>query len=75
MRTIKLKVDDKSYDDILKSLKILKVKGIIKIVEDENYTNSSMKASLKKLLATKKSEVFSKIDNPLEWQRKSKGTM
>jgi len=67
MHTIKLKMEDKIYHNIMFVLKNLNVKGLeIEEIDDNNKKNT--KDKLKKLFAKKDVDVFKSINDPMKWQ-------
>ncbi|MCX8123668.1 MAG: hypothetical protein N3F66_05830 [Spirochaetes bacterium] len=69
MKNIRIEIDDRNYEHILFLLRNLKIRGLKVIEEDKNKMNKLTKKTLKKLLTSKKVEVFQSIDDPLQWQR------
>jgi hypothetical protein len=72
MHTIKLKVEDSLYENIMFLLSNLKVKGLeieeIKEVKDLNQT----KSKIKELFENKKVEAFKSISDPMQWQKQQR---
>ena len=72
MHTIKLKVEDSLYENIMFLLSNLKVKGLeieeIKEVKDLNQT----KRKIKELFENKKVEAFKSISDPMQWQKQQR---
>jgi hypothetical protein len=69
MKNIRIKIDDRNYEHVLFLLKNLKIKGLKVIEEDKNKMKKLTRTSLKKILNSKKVELFKSIDDPLQWQR------
>lgn len=71
MHTVKLKIEDSIYSNVMFVLSNLKVKGLeIEEIKDDSAQNT--KEKVKKLFAAKKIETFKSIDNPLQWQRQQR---
>ena len=67
MHTVKLKIEDDIYQNIMFLLNNLNLKGLeIKEEKIENSTNTKQK--IQQLFKAKKINVFASIDNPLAWQ-------
>ena len=67
MHTVKLKIEDDIYQNIMFLLNNLDLKGLeIKEEKVENSTNTKHK--LQQLFKEKKINVFASIDDPLAWQ-------
>ena len=67
MHTVKLKIEDDIYQNIMFLLNNLNLKGLdIKEEKVENSTNTKHK--VQQLFKSKKINVFASIDNPLAWQ-------
>ena len=67
MHTVKLKIEDDIYQNIMFVLKNLKIKGLqIEEIEkmDENSTVNSPKANIIELFKNKNVELFTSIDIP-----------
>ena len=69
MHVVKFKIDDKIYHNIMFMLKNLKVKGLEIEDEDEQKPAKNTKEQVQKLFASKKIEAFTKIDDPMQWQK------
>jgi hypothetical protein len=69
MHTIKLKMEDKIYHNVMFVLKNLNVKGLEIEEIEENISHNNTKDKLKKLFATKKVNPFKSINDPMQWQR------
>lgn len=75
MHTVKLKIEDDIYQNIMFVLKNLKIKGLqIEEIEkmDENSTVNSPKANIRELFKNKNVELFTSIDDPIGWQKKQR---
>ncbi|GAW87309.1 conserved hypothetical protein [Bathymodiolus platifrons methanotrophic gill symbiont] len=67
MHTVKLKIEDDIYQNIMFLLNNLNLKGLeIKEEKVENSTNTKYK--IQQLFKAKKINVFASIDDPLAWQ-------
>lgn len=67
MHTVKLKIEDDIYQNIMFLLNNLNLKGLeIKEEKVENSTNTKHK--IQQLFKAKKINVFASIDDPLAWQ-------
>jgi hypothetical protein len=69
MHTIKLKVEDSLYENIMFLLSNLKVKGLeIEEIKDSNQT----KRKIKELFENKKVEAFKSISDRMQWQKQQR---
>lgn len=75
MHTVKLKIEDDIYQNIMFVLKNLKIKGLqIEEMEkiEETSTANSAKADIRELFENKNVELFASIDDPMLWQKKQR---
>lgn len=71
MHTVKLKIEDGIYNNVMFVLSNLKVKGLeIEEIKDDSEQNT--KEKIKKLFEAKKIDVFKSIDDPLQWQKQQR---
>ncbi len=71
MHTVQLKLDDSIYGNVMFLLNNLDLKGLeIKEIKLEHKQNN--KDKINKLFKSKKINLFSSIDDPLEWQKKQR---
>ncbi len=71
MHTVQLKLDDSIYSNVMFLLNNLNLKGLeIKEVRSEDKQNN--KDKINKLFKSKKINLFSSINDPLEWQKKQR---
>ena len=69
MHTVKLKMEDSIYSNIMFILKNLRLKGL---EIEEIYENKSTKAKMKELFQNKKIDTFKTIDDPMQWQKEQR---
>lgn len=72
MQTIKLRVDDQIYENIMFLLKNLKHSGLEILENSKKHSVKTNKDQIKKLFESKDIELFASIDDPLEWQKKAR---
>jgi len=72
MHTVKLKMEDSIYQNIMFILKNLHVKGLEIEEIKENETFSNTKTKVKKLFSNKKINTFKTIDDPMLWQKQQR---
>ena len=72
MHTVKLKVEDSIYQNIMFILKNLHVKGleIEEITESETLNNT--KTKIQELFSNKKVDTFKTIEDPMQWQKQQR---
>ena len=72
MHTIKLKIEDNIYKNIMFILKNLQLKGleIEEIYEDKSIKTT--KTKIKELFSNKKIDTFKTIDDPMQWQKEQR---
>ncbi|MGD9625937.1 MAG: hypothetical protein AB7U51_14915 [Arcobacter sp.] len=72
MHTVKLKIDDSIYKNIMFVLSNLKVNGLE--IEEEKVESPSVnvKSKIKTLLQNKKGELFKSIEDPMQWQKQQR---
>lgn len=72
MHTIKLKMEDNIYKNIMFILKNLQLKGLeIEEVYEDTSTKTT-KAKIKELFSNKKIDTFTTIDDPMQWQKEQR---
>ena len=69
MHTIKLKIEDNIYKNIMFILQNLQLKGL---EIEEIYEKTSTKTKVKELFSTKNVDTFNTIDNPMLWQEQQR---
>jgi len=69
MHTVKLKIDNGIYHNVMFLLNNLNLKGLS--VEEENQHIITDKQKIKQLL-NQSSNIFANIKDPLEWQKKQR---
>jgi hypothetical protein len=72
MHTVKLKMEDSIYKNIMFVLQNLKVKGLEIEEIDENVSSKNTKTKIKELFATKKVDAFKSISDPMQWQKQQR---
>lgn len=72
MHTIKLKIEDNIYKNIMFVLQNLKVKGLEIEEIDEKPSPKNTRLKIKKLFENKKIEAFKSIDDPMQWQKQQR---
>jgi hypothetical protein len=72
MHTIKLKIEDNIYKNIMFVLRNLKVKGLEIEEIDEKPSSENTRLKIKKLFENKKIEAFKSIDDPMQWQKQQR---
>ena len=72
MHTVKLKMEDNIYNNIMFILKNLQVKGLEIEEIYENRTIKTTKTKIKELFSNKKIDTFKTIDNPMQWQKQQR---
>lgn len=72
MHTIKLKMEDNIYKNIMFILKNLQLKGLEIEEICEDTSTKSTKTKMKELFSNKKIDTFKKIDDPMQWQRQQR---
>lgn len=72
MHTVKLKIEDDIYQNVMFLLSNLKDKGLEIEEEQEENCSYDIKTKIKSLLENKKTELFSSIDDPMQWQKKQR---
>ena len=72
MHTVKLKMEDSVYQNIMFILKNLHVKGleIEEIIEKESLKTT--KTDIKALFSNKQVNTFKTIDDPMQWQKQQR---
>ncbi|MGB5919206.1 hypothetical protein [Arcobacter sp.] len=71
MHTIKLKIEDSIYKDVMFMLSNLKVKGL-EIEEIKEYSAIPPKSKIKALFQNKEVEAFKSISDPMQWQKQQR---
>jgi len=71
MHTIKLKIEDRIYKDVMCMLSNLKVKGL-EIEEIKEYSAIPAKSKIKALFQNKEVEAFKSISDPMQWQKQQR---
>ncbi|MGB4268844.1 MAG: hypothetical protein WBK20_06645 [Spirochaetota bacterium] len=71
MKTIILKVDDNSYPEVIKAINDLTVSANGKIQIEESDINNIIfnENRILEVLKNKKINLFSKINDPIQWQK------
>jgi Txe/YoeB family toxin of Txe-Axe toxin-antitoxin module len=72
MHTVKLKMEDNIYKNIMFILKNLQLKGLEIEEIYENTSSKTTKRKIKELFSNKKVDTFKAIDNPMQWQRQQR---
>ena len=72
MHTIKLKMEDNIYKNIMFILRNLQLKGLEIEEIYENSTTKSTKVKIKELFLNKKVDTFKSIDDPMQWQKQQR---
>jgi len=72
MHTIKLKMEDSIYQNLMFILKNLNVKGLEIEEIYENKTIKNTKTKIKELFSNKKVDAFKTIDDPMQWQKQQR---
>lgn len=72
MHTIKLKMEDNIYSNIMFILQNLKLKGLEIEEIYENTTAKNTKTKIKELFANKKVDAFKSISDPMQWQKQQR---
>ncbi len=70
MHTVKLKIEDNIYQNIMFLLNNLNLKGLV--IKEEKQVSKNTKQSIKQLFKSKDIEIFKSIDNPMSWQNKQR---
>lgn len=72
MHTIKLKMEDSIYKNVMFILQNLQLKGL-EIEEISDSTSSkTTKTKIKELFSNKKTDTFKTIDDPMQWQKQQR---
>jgi len=72
MHTIKLKMEDNIYKNIMFILKNLQLKGLeIEEIYEDTSTKTT-KRKIKELFLNKKIDTFKTIDDPMQWQKEQR---
>jgi hypothetical protein len=71
MHIVQLKLDDSIYSNVMFLLNNLNLKGL-EIKEEELKYKQNNKDKINKLFKSKKINIFSSIDDPIEWQKKQR---
>lgn len=72
MHTIKLKMEDNIYKNIMFILKNLQLKGLeIEEIYEDTSTKTT-KTKIKELFSNKKIDAFKTIDDPMQWQKEQR---
>jgi len=69
MHTIKLKMEDSIYENVMFILQNLQHKGL---EIEEIPENKSTKTKMKELFLNKKVDTFKTIDDPMQWQKEQR---
>ena len=69
MHTIKLKMEDNIYKNIMFILQNLQLKGL---EIEEIYENKTTKIKIQELFSNKKVDAFKTIDDPMQWQKQQR---
>lgn len=69
MHTVKLKMDDNIYHNVMFMLRNLKVKGLEIEEIDEKVSSKHTKEQIQRLFASNKIDAFKNIDDPMQWQQ------
>jgi hypothetical protein len=72
MHTIKLKIEDNIYKNIMFILRNLQLKGLEIEEIYENSTTKTTKTKIKELFSNKKVDTFKTIDDPMQWQKQQR---
>lgn len=72
MHTIKLKMEDNIYKNIMFILQNLQLKGLEIEEICEEMRNSDTKKNIKKLFSDKKLNLFQAINDPMQWQKEQR---
>ena len=72
MHTIKLKIEDNIYKNIMFVLKNLQLKGLEIEEIYENRSSKTTKTKIKELFSNKKVDTFNTINDPMQWQKQQR---
>jgi len=72
MHTIKLKMEDSIYQNIMFVLQNLNLKGLEIEEIDEDTSSKKTKTKITELFKSKKFDAFKSINDPMQWQKKQR---
>ena len=72
MHTIKLKMEDNIYKNIMFILQNLQLKGLEIEEIYENESAKTTKTKIQELFSNKKVDAFKTIDDPMQWQKQQR---
>ena len=72
MHTVKLKIEDNIYNNIMFLLKNLDLKGFTIEEDILNEKHENTKLKIQKLFSQRPASLFNTIEDPMEWQQKQR---